>query len=717
MSARYRLSRGRVLSVESLESRDVPANFVASGSDPGVPAVARLIDADTNTELFSVTPWAGFTGGVKVAVGDVNGDRTPDLITAAGAGGGPAVRVFDGTTGQPLPGVLGNLFAFEASFRGGLNVATADLNRDGYSDIVIGAGNGGGPVVTAIDGQTGKVLLNFLAYDASFRGGVNVAAGDVDGDDRADIIAGAGVGGGPHVKVFRPTGELITQFLAYDASFRGGVNVAAADTDGNTTAEVITGAGAGGAPHVKIFNGLTGAALGGFFADDVSKRDGVQVGTRFAANDPTAVICTLTPTGQRDFDGETFKAVAAATGGAYLGSCVAGANTVTNWADITVQTLWRTNTAPTRAARVLGIVGAAMFDAVNSITGGFQAYRTKVAAPAGASADAAAAVAAHRTLSWLYPTRQAIFDACLAASLDAITNETAKANGIVVGAAVADAMIAWRKTDGSGNVVPYTPGTDPGDYQLTPPNFRPVLDPHWGSVTPFVLTAGNQFRPGPPPDLTSAEYAAAFNEVKAIGQTTSTTRTAEQALIGHFWADLPNGGSVAPPGHFFEIGTRLAREKNLSLIDSARMFGLIGLAVADAGIVSWDAKNFYDYWRPETAIRAADTDGNPDTAADPNWVPLWASPNFQSYTSGHSTFSSAAAAVLAGLFGDNTKVVTSSDDVPGAVRTFSSFSAAAAEAGKSRVYGGIHFEFDNQAGLASGRATGQYVVANAMKPV
>ena len=708
--------------VERLEARTVPAvNFSAAGSDPGVPAVARLLDADTGAVRFAVSPFgAAFTGGVRVAVGDVTGDTIPDLITAAGPGGGPVVRAFDGVTGAAVAGPLASLGVFDPEFRGGLYVAAADVNYDGVADVVVGAGEGGGPQVAVIDGATGTALATFFAFDPGFRGGVRVAAGDVDGDGRADVVAAAGPGGGPQVKAFAlyPNSapvELLS-FYAYAPEFGGGVFVAAADVSGDLVAEIITGAGAGGGPQVSVFDS-TGQARGAFFAADAAARDGVLVGARFVGDEGGCRIGTAAGTVAGEFDGETFAAVtpAAGTGGMAVGTSAAPQNAAQTWAELAVLALRQTATPPTRAARALGVVGAAMFDAANSITGDYQPYRIAVPAAAGASADAAVSAAARDALVYLFPTLAARFDTILAAQLAVLPDAAARDAGAAVGRAVAADLIAFRKTDGAGTAVPYTVGSNPGDYQLTPPRFARPLDPNWPAVAPFAMTSGSQFRPGAPPALTSAEYAADFNEVQAVGSTTSTTRTAEQTRIAHFWSDTP-GPSPSPPGHWFDIALQQTRTNNLSLADTARALGLVGIALADASIVSWDAKYVYDLWRPITAIRAAGTDGNPATAADAGWTSLLGTPPFPAYTSGHSTFSGAAATVLESLFGANTTFRTNSVDVPGAVRTYASFQAAADEAGKSRIYGGIHFEFDNRAGLSSGRALGGYVVATVLKP-
>jgi len=200
------------------------------------------------------------------------------------------------------------------------------------------------------------------------------------------------------------------------------------------------------------------------------------------------------------------------------------------------------------------------------------------------------------------------------------------------------------------------------------------------------------------------------------GVTTPTSRTPEQTTIAQFWAD--GVGTETPPGHWNQIAEDVARARGTTLVQNARLFALLDLALADAAIVAWDCKYVFNYWRPVTAIRNADTDGNPDTSQDATWTPLLVTPNFPSYTSGHSTFSSAGAAVLGNFFGtDNVSFTTGSDFLPGVRRTFPSFSAAAVEAGQSRIYGGIHFQFDNQDGLTSGHELGDYVTRNFLTPI
>jgi membrane-associated phospholipid phosphatase len=239
------------------------------------------------------------------------------------------------------------------------------------------------------------------------------------------------------------------------------------------------------------------------------------------------------------------------------------------------------------------------------------------------------------------------------------------------------------------------------------------------------MTSGDQFRPTAPPALASTDYAAAVDQVRRLGSAGSTERTADQTAIANFWAD--GGGTSTPPGHWNQIAMDIGLEHNQSLLENARMLALVNFAMADAGIASWDAKYASNLWRPIDAIHLADTDGNAATTADAAWSPLLNTPSFPSYVSGHSTFSAAAAEVLTALLGENVAFTTRADpgstgvwppadDVaPLQVRSFDSFDSAAQEAGISRIYGGIHYSFDNAAGLELGHDIGQLVIASLLK--
>jgi hypothetical protein len=231
------------------------------------------------------------------------------------------------------------------------------------------------------------------------------------------------------------------------------------------------------------------------------------------------------------------------------------------------------------------------------------------------------------------------------------------------------------------------------------------------------MTSSTQFRsPDGPPALNSAEYTAAFNEVKAIGSATSGTRTQDQSNIAQFWAGPT--GTFTPVGHWNTIAQTVAESQGNTLEENARLFALVGIAQADATISCWENKYHYDHWRPVTAIRAAETDGNPDTAADANWSSFITTPNHPSYSSGHSTTSGATGAVLADFFGtDNMSFTSSAEGFSVPPRTFTSFSQASQEAADSRLYAGIHWRYDNEDGLALGRALGHHVFATQLRAI
>jgi hypothetical protein len=278
-------------------------------------------------------------------------------------------------------------------------------------------------------------------------------------------------------------------------------------------------------------------------------------------------------------------------------------------------------------------------------------------------------------------------------------------DGLALGESVADKMLAWRADDGADRKGPVVSESAPGLWKPTPPDYKPPLLPHWSEVTPFCVTRAADFRPPAPPEITDKAFTADFNEVKRIGQADSTKRTPEQTVIAWFWED--GAGTVTPPGHWNRIAQGVARQKGTTLVENARLFAVLNFALCDAGILCWECKFHHNLWRPVTAIREAADAGNPDLAADPDWHPLLPTPPFPSYVSGHSSFSGAAAAVLADFFGDETKVMATSEAFPGMTRTFKSFGALADECGRSRIYGGIHYECDNREGLAMGKAVGR----------
>ncbi len=360
-----------------------------------------------------------------------------------------------------------------------------------------------------------------------------------------------------------------------------------------------------------------------------------------------------------------------------------------------------TTVHPTRS---FAILHAAIYDAVVSITQDAPAYLFSVSAPQSARADAAAAQAGHDTLVALYPKMKAALDQQLNNELAPIPDGAGKQQGIQIGQAVAARLLAIRATDGFASTPPpFTPGNQPGNYRLTPPKFVAPVFTTWGNVTPFVLNNAEQFRPAPPPALTSQAYAQAINQVKSLGQKTSTTRTAEQTVIAKFWA-----GPIWNTWNEIAENEALAHHTNLET--SARLFATLNLSLADSTIAFYDAKYHYRLWRPVTAIRLADTDGNPATVSDPKWTPFAATALDPSYPGAHSTISAAGATVLAAFFGNQDHIRLASDVLPSVVRNFTSYNDVAIEAGLSRIYAGQHTRIDHEAGLKLGHDVAQFVL-------
>ena len=362
--------------------------------------------------------------------------------------------------------------------------------------------------------------------------------------------------------------------------------------------------------------------------------------------------------------------------------------------------------------RSYAMMHAAIFDAVNSIDGSHTAYLIDVPGSKNASIDAAAAQAAHDVLVGLYPTRASVFATELAASLEGIDAYRAQ-QGIRVGQRVAVAILDARSNDG-WNVTPpsYNLPSTPGNWQ---PTSVPATFTHYPSVTPFATQSATQFQPPPPPAMTSAEYAAALNEVKEIGSATSATRTADQTQAARLWAN------VNTPTNFLFVWNNVARtvseERGVDTVGKARLFALTNIALHDALQTTFASKFVYGLWRPVTAIRRADEDGNADTAADPTWNSLIAAPPYPSYAGNMATIGTSQSTVLAMFFGrDDIRFSHTWDGAGGATRSYQGFAAMANEQERARVWGGIHFTFDNVAGQSIGRNVSTYVVQNFMRP-
>jgi hypothetical protein len=395
------------------------------------------------------------------------------------------------------------------------------------------------------------------------------------------------------------------------------------------------------------------------------------------------------------------------------------ADMVTDWNNtlVAAATASASTDLPPIATRKAAIVQTAVFDAVNGIARRYEPYLVTERAPRGARQEAAAAQAAYTALLAVYPGQKAMLDAQLATSLASIPGDEGKsqsiARGLAWGEHVANLILAARSNDGSTAVKPgFFGGTGPGVWRSLPTataadgTLAAVL-PQWPFVVPFAMTSPDQFRPGPPPDLTSADYAADVNSVKDLGRVDSTTRTSDQTQLAKLWA--------APDGNVFRVAQQVV-PAHASLVANARLFALLSMASCDGLIAVFDAKYTYNFWRPYHAIRLADTDNNPATAPDTTWTSLVFPPRHQEYPSAHAVATGAFMRVLARELGDKHTFVLSVPSMPTFSWTFNRFSDAATQVQDARVWAGIHFPNSTHVGGAMGKALGDYIVENVLLP-
>ena len=352
----------------------------------------------------------------------------------------------------------------------------------------------------------------------------------------------------------------------------------------------------------------------------------------------------------------------------------------------------------------------AVFEAINTIVGNYKPYLRTIEAPAGASPEAATIAAAHRTLVNLYPSDEPSLDASRDASLSAIPDGPAKSDGIAVGTAAANAILALRANDGTANASdpPYTLGADPGDWQPTPPGFAQALFPNWGKVTTFGIKNGAQFRSDPPPAIHTGKYARDYNDVKAIGDVNSPVRPQGKTDRALYYG-------VNFPVHVFgESARQASTAQGKTLSENAQIFALLHMAMADGLISSMESKFYYGYWRPVTAIRAGDTDGNKKTEPDPEWLSLVVNPPYPSYPSNYASAALAARAVLEEVYGKGDHSITLTSISPSVDVTlhYTTFSQMTDDINDARVYGGIHYRSDQDAGSRMGWGVGSYILRN-----
>ena len=395
-------------------------------------------------------------------------------------------------------------------------------------------------------------------------------------------------------------------------------------------------------------------------------------------------------------------------------------NQVLEWNQIFIDTLIATNTANSSSQRLGAIVHTAIFDAYNGIERRYTPIFVHNKAPHGASRRAAVIAAAHTALVGLFPSQKPALDASYAASLSALSDDggdggQSRARGIAWGTEVAQAVLDWRATDGfSASYPPFTGGTALGQWRPTPPAFGPMSAQGLAFTSMFALIDNTQFRPGPPRVLTSVAYTDDFNAVKALGRKTGSTRTPDQTALAPFWE-----GNAST--HWNQAANQMARTNHLSMSDSNRLLAVLNIAMADTAFTIWSAKRLYGSvptevtWRPVTSIPLADTDGNPDTVPDPDWLPLINTPSHPEYPAGHPSHNGAAATILLSHFRRRGQTFTlTTTGQPS--RTYTSIAQARSDGNNARVWGGMHYPSTVEISDAVGEAIANYVNQNSMQP-
>ena len=383
------------------------------------------------------------------------------------------------------------------------------------------------------------------------------------------------------------------------------------------------------------------------------------------------------------------------------------ADVITDWNAKAIAAGATARLTPDQHSRVMAIVHVAMFEAVNSIDPRYTPYRARLRAEPGSSPDAAAAAAAHAALVRLLPEQTKEFDQALQAALAGVPDGPAKTHGVRLGEQAAAAMLAERSKDGADAPITYRPFTAAGKYV---PTALPASST-WGGVQPFAMQTGDAVRPPAPYSLSSAQWAKDYNEVKTLGAKAGSARSAEQTDIARFWS-LTGAATYNP------VARQLSAAKGLDMMANARLFALFSLATADAAVAVFDAKYAYGFWRPITAIRNADMDGNDATERDATWEPFIPTPMHPEYPCAHCIFQASAAGVLQALFGDSVPRFTlTSTNAPEVTRGFDRLSDYVAEVVNARIYDGVHYRASGEVGAAMGRKIADYTVKNYFKPL
>jgi hypothetical protein len=380
-----------------------------------------------------------------------------------------------------------------------------------------------------------------------------------------------------------------------------------------------------------------------------------------------------------------------------LNASIARADAVLDWNEVALAAV--STSRPPDGARAMAMMHVAMFDAINAIEQKYRPYAHLAKAPKETSADAAAAAAAYAVLSKLFPDQTQTFDVAYAASLSKIPDGSAKDAGVALGRDVGSQCLAMRANDGAGGAAIYKPKITPGVYALT----AFAVSSEFGKVKPWFMRETTEFRPGPPPALTSAVWSRDLDEIRTLGGRNSAARTPEQTAVARFW-------TVTGPASWNSIVRSLAKSRNLNLIENARLFALVNMAATDAFVAVFDAKYAYEFWRPVTAIRYE---------LDPGWLPLVDTPMHPEYPCAHCISSAAVGAVLESQFGKGTipTVTMVSPTAPGVTRSWTRIDDYVKEVSNARVWGGIHYRNSAQVGEQMGRAIGELAVMNFMTPI
>jgi hypothetical protein len=386
-------------------------------------------------------------------------------------------------------------------------------------------------------------------------------------------------------------------------------------------------------------------------------------------------------------------------------------NAALTWNETAVKTVVGAGKFQPEGFVYLAYVQAAVYDATEAIAHRYRPYAIWVRAPRGASTDAAVAAAAHTVLERFFPADQAALDAALASSLAQIPDGSAKTAGVAVGSSVADGLLALRAGDGLAASVPYTFGVGPGLWQLTPDSPATTPQTPWlAQMQPFLLHSPSQFRPGPPPALGSSTYARDLNEIKAFGSKTGSVRTPAETENALFWTY--NADAMDNAG-FREVAT----QQHMDTVDTARALVLGNMITADAAIACFDAKYHYSFWRPITAIRAAASDGNPQTTADPTWTPLVVTPNHPEYPAAHTCISAAEAEVYAALRHTRRIAIELSSAVTGTTHHLATVRQMIQQVANARVWAGLHYRNSTRVGARLGSNVADWILRRAFRRI